>query len=341
MFGRVTPTPDQFAVSRQQVMPAPRLSVFGLPRQSPRIEDWILRRTRVQYIGSCVGQSGANVLETLCRMSNPFDATVMYHDSPALSPLFMYAMARKYSYDHGTPVFGEGAIVSHAAAAAKGGVALYDLWPDTKENQLAYRDFRIPDAAQQGTKIKPYGEPVLIYDPDQILEYLSLGIPVWIGTPWRGGSRTDSKGRFPWSGMSIGGHATLLGGYNLDAAAGVGEIAVGNSWPGWGLEGCIGYTAWCNTKRRTGIYYDLTADKLRNGVSEAVAFLDAEWMPEDPKPEPEPEPDPQPDPEPEPEPEPPPPPEPSRGPAVIVYFDGKAWSGRLTEVPGLAPPANL
>ena len=102
---------------------------------------------------------------------------------------------------------------------------------------------------------------------------------MWIGVPWRGGTRTGGNGGFDWRGVALGGHAVELSGYDLAAANGKGLVWVNNSWEGWGTAGGVGYTYWSG-----GLLGDLSARALASGQSEAVVFEEVEWEPVRPEP---------------------------------------------------------
>lgn len=273
-LGRLDPSrhDNAWAVVLDRCRPAPGLMMGPLPRRSPDLARFRNPRRRNQVIGSCVGQSGAAMAETTIRTPSPFDEASQPNPAIDLSPLWVYAVARKYSRDHGVPISGEGAIVSHALLAVQElGFVKWEAWPGTSENEQSFRDGVIPQAARDAVKLMPIQDVRRLTDPDQILEYLAGGYSVWVGMPWRGGTSTRSDGYFEWRGRSVGGHAVELLGYDLDAD----RVVVGNSWGDWGVNpGCIGWTRWSAMSR------DLTGTALDRGESEACVISEVDgWAP--------------------------------------------------------------
>lgn len=238
--GRVEPTEQQFAaIAGEEISFAPRAMVgVSLPAASPPLWQYRNDRARVQYTGTCVGQSGVGTVETsIITPANLLSLkSVSRNQSISLSPLALYWMGRRESKLRNVALPAEGAILSHTLAAArKRGFFRMDVWPDTEQNERSYRDWSESDLAAQGIKLySPLhiqnGDWALIQNFDDILGYLAKGYTVWVGMDWPENWRdTNQDGILPKpSSRTIGGHAVEFAGYDGQ------WLAIGNSWRNWG-----------------------------------------------------------------------------------------------------------
>jgi hypothetical protein len=283
-LGRISPAsvPGAWELTRDTVPVAPRLLAGDPPRRSIDLSRFRNTRYRDQVRGTCVGQSGAAMAETTVRTPSPLDESSEPNAPVDLSPLWVYAIARKYSADHGMPGIydGEGAIVTHALSAVReSGLVRWEAWPGTPENERAYRDGRIPREAADAPKVRAVGDVRILERFAQVLEYLAGGYSVWVGVGWpRAAMSTAADGRFPWSGRTArdGGHAVELLGYDLDRDL----VVVGNSWEragwgGWQGRKNVGYTSLRAFER------ELSDANLSRGESEAcvVSEVEGDWAP--------------------------------------------------------------
>ena len=213
---------------------APVVSRGTLPQQSPNLFAYTNKRYRGQEIGCCVGEAMAALAETSAKTPDPFQDGAPALPDVAFSQLFCYWLARQKSAELGVNLGGEGAIVSHALkglmeglrSGVKGGYRAYDLWPATDQTYASYRDRSPIKAAVDGTSIPLVGPALMLTYPEQILEYLSIGQPVGVGTPWTGGMQSAPDGRISWGGATVGGHAYQIVAYDMPAN----RIYGTNSW---------------------------------------------------------------------------------------------------------------
>lgn len=258
---------------------APTIARGPLPRKSPDNRRFRLPRYRGQLIGCCVGENTSSTVETLLRM--PPDRTPDSEplEGKALSPLFVYWLARKYSAAHGMPIRGEGAIVSHAIEAlGEDGVVPYEMWAATDEAYRKYSD-RIDPGQSVLTEADahPVKEKAILDSWQKMLEFMGEGFTLSIGIPIpQGLTETDDDGLFHLRGRTVGGHCMEFLDYDLDADT----AWLGNSWanarwgaksddPIWQKDRMAGYTniGHCSL---TDLEKVFSAANMRRGESEAV-----------------------------------------------------------------------
>ena len=248
---------------KRSVRVAPRLFRGAIPSKSPGIRRFRNPRLHHQVRGTCVGQSGASVVETTIRTPDGFGPDTPPNPAIDISPLWVYQRARAWTAKSDRSIYnGDGAIVTHALQAMLGdGFVGWGAWPCTEANERAYRDDRIPESALKAERFRPIGDARRLESFDQILEYLAGGYSVWIGVPWPSGAmNTRADGSFAWSGRSVGGHAVELIDYDKD----LDRIWVANSWQGWGDSLGIGHTS------LRAMAATLSDRNLASGASEAV-----------------------------------------------------------------------
>lgn len=260
---------------------APTIARGPLPRKSPDNRKFRLPRYRGQLIGCCVGENTSSTVETLLRMPANRTPDSKPLEGEALSPLWVYWLARKYSAAHGMPIRGEGAIVSHAVEAlAEDGVVRYEKWTATDDDYRRYSDRIKPgDELIAEADAHPVKEKALLDSWPKMLEFLAEGFTISIGIPIpEGFSQTDDSGLFHLRGGNIGGHCIELLDYDMDAD----DAWIGNSWANvrWGAKSDDPAYQRDRMAGRTNIGHCSLTDlarlfsdaNMRRGVSEAVVI---------------------------------------------------------------------
>lgn len=260
---------------------APTIARGPLPGKSPENRRFRLPRYRGQLIGCCVGENTSSTIETLLRMPAGRTPDSRPAEGVALSPLWVYWLARKYSAARGMPIRGEGAIVSHAIEALSessgDGVVRYDLWPATDDAYRKYSDRIRPSAEiQSEADAHPVKEKAILDSWSKCLEFLGEGFTLSIGIPIpQGIMETDDEGAFRLRGGIVGGHCMEWLDYDTDADL----VWLGNSWANarWGAKSddpvwqgpCQGYTniGHCSMTDFEKVF---SPAKMRGGESEAV-----------------------------------------------------------------------
>jgi len=353
-LGRIVPPPDLWPDIARQIAQAPEpTGEAPPPPKSLPLHRWRHPRAHAQLAGRgcCVGESIADMLELNAR--RPDDAPAppplrVVPGVPALSPLWIYYVARQYSARQGRPLRGDGAYVADALMAVmQEGVIAWDAWPGTEANYRNYSDARPPATALAAPRIKVRGECLRLGSADAVLRYLAKGLAVVAGTAWRGGQQTDRAGRFAWAQGNIGGHAYCLAGYSVADDA----LTVDNSWPGWGVwpvDGAAdadgnplprgyGYTSLRSWSQAECDPADFSTGQTECVVIEGLQLGDGPEPPPPPPAPPPPAPTPQPPPPPpRPTPDPRPDPQPTPAPVSIrgtlTLSDGRVFRVTGTEI---------
>jgi hypothetical protein len=271
-MGRLVPNAEAQAFFLDTIRQAPRIlpkKVKALPRRSPNNRRFRNLRKRNQLIGDCAGESFAAMGETTIRTPDNFTDEDEPLDPIDLSALWCYYISRKACTENGISgiMQGEGSLVNMTLIGAKKyGLRKLEDWPSTKANYDNYykqeRTGKPPQACIDAEPINLIDDIASLLNPDQILEYLSQGYSVNVGTVWPSNAfNADSEGRFSWSGSPSGGHAWELLDYDQDK-----DLAwCGNSWDqSWGVNpGCIGVT------KLSSLMREFSEKKLRSGETEA------------------------------------------------------------------------
>lgn len=349
-LGRIAPPPEHWPGIARQIALAPEAADESpLPTKSLPLHRWRHPRAHAQLAGRgcCVGEAIADMLELNAR--RPDDAPAppplrVVPGIPALSPLWIYYVARQYSARQGRPLLGDGAYVADALMAVmQEGVIAWDAWPGTEANYRLYSDDRPPASAIAAIRIKVQGESLRLGSTDAVLRYLAKGLAVVAGTAWRGGQQTDRTGRFAWNQGNIGGHAYCLVGYSMSDDV----LTCNNSWDnaGWGVQPAQGAAdadgnplprGYGYTSLRLWLQSECTLADFSIGQTEVVVVEDLQLGngPEPPPPVPLPPAPPPPRPTPPPpQPPPPPRPDPQPTPGYTIYTGVlRTADGRILDV---------
>lgn len=170
-----------------------------------------------QLIGSCGGESGANIIERLCNMS----AGVTGRHGIALSGQFLYWFAEQLDNDPGEGTY----LWAVCEAARKHGVCLSSLFPEIAD----YDEFLKSEPTTEAIADAESRKIVAYYQTDSVEEMsiaLQMSFGVQIGTlchtGW-GGPVIDHKKKGQYD---LGGHATEVDGVLLST----GYVKDLNSW---------------------------------------------------------------------------------------------------------------
>ena len=344
-LGRIAPPPEHWPSIAAQIALAPEITDEGVSAtKSFNLWRWRHPRDHAQLAGRgcCVGESIADMLELNARVPDDLSVPIpgpIVPGMPALSPLWIYWVARDYSARHGRPIRGDGAIVSDALMAVmESGVIAWEHWPGTEANYRDYTDRSPPQSALDAPRIKVSGECLRLTSLAQLVRYLcERNLAAVVGTPWRGGFTTGRDGSFSWDRANQGGHAYTISGIDVSSD----RLNINNSWDNarWGVQSAAGSgeaRGWGYTSFRAWSQAEFSSADLSSGATECVVIEGLKLEPPLPPPDPQPKPDPtppQPTPPPTPTPNPPPAPGPAT-PGVPTSWSGHviAADGRLYEV---------
>ena len=337
-FGRIEPPAEYWPAIAAKIACAPEPADEGpTPVVSLPLWRWRHPRYHAQLAGRgcCVGESIADMLELNARRPNDAPAPpplVITPGVPAISPLWIYWIARQYSAKQGRPLWGQdGAIVSDALLAVmESGVIPWDAWPGTEANYRNYTDKAPPRSALDAPRIKVSGECLRITSVAQLAQYVcGKGLAVVAGTAWRGGM-TAPRGQFNWGASSVGGHAYTISGLDIPAD----KLTADNSWDnaGWGVQPAEGAVdqqgnilprGYASTSWRVWAAWEMAAAALSSGATEIIVIEGVQLG--DPTPLPDPTPPPSPPTPPTP-PTPPGPPTPPIRSGKWIAEDGSIWA---------------